>query len=123
MRAWRGTIKKSAKKNAHCRYLVANGNRWDYDISPRGITKLKPTFATLPLQESLCFLDDDGNEVLGNGVSGNLCIKNPWPSMAEPSTEIMTATEKLLFSLPWILLHWRRLPSGQMVLQDYRKSR
>ena len=53
-------------------------------ISPlAGITKLKPTFATLPLPGiAPVLLDDDGNEVLGNGVSGNLCIKNPWPSMA-----------------------------------------
>lgn len=53
-------------------------------ISPlAGITRLKPTFATLPLP-GICpvLLDDDGKEIEGNGVSGNLCIKNPWPSMA-----------------------------------------
>ena len=53
-------------------------------ISPlAGITKLKPTFATLPLP-GICpvLLDDNGKEIEGNGVSGNLCIKHPWPSMA-----------------------------------------
>ena len=52
-------------------------------ISPlAGITPLKPTFATLPLPGiQLCLVDSDGNEILGNGVSGNLCIKYPWPSM------------------------------------------
>ena len=47
-----------------------------------GITKLKPTFATLPLpgiQPSI--VDDEGVEIQGNGVEGNLCIKFPWPGM------------------------------------------
>jgi acetyl-CoA synthetase len=53
-------------------------------ISPLpGITELKPTFATLPLpgiQPAL--LDENKLEVIGNNVSGNLCIKFPWPSIA-----------------------------------------
>ena len=52
-------------------------------ISPlAGITKLKPTFATYPLpgiQPAL--VDADGNEIEGNDVQGNLCMKFPWPSM------------------------------------------
>ena len=53
-------------------------------ISPlAGITKLKPTFATLPLPGIVPVLvDDEGKEIEGNNVSGNLCIKSPWPSMA-----------------------------------------
>lgn len=46
-------------------------------------TPTKPTYATLPLpgiQPEL--LDDEGNEITGNQVNGNLCIKFPWPSMA-----------------------------------------
>jgi acetyl-CoA synthetase len=52
-------------------------------ISPlAGITKLKPTFATLPLPGvQPCIVDADGNEIEGNNVEGNLCIKFPWPSM------------------------------------------
>lgn len=52
-------------------------------ISPlAGITKLKPTYATLPLPGiQPCLVDADGNEIDGNGVEGNLCIKFPWPSM------------------------------------------
>lgn len=47
-----------------------------------GITRLKPTFATLPLPGiQPMIVDDDGNEVKGNGVEGNLCIRFPWPSM------------------------------------------
>lgn len=47
-----------------------------------GVTPLKPTFATLPLPGiQPCLVDTDGNEIEGNGVEGNLCIKFPWPSM------------------------------------------
>lgn len=52
-------------------------------ISPlAGITPTKPSYAMLPLpgiQPAL--MDEKGNEMEGNGVSGNLCIKFPWPSM------------------------------------------
>ncbi len=52
-------------------------------ISPlAGITPLKPTYATLPLPGiQVCLVDSEGNEILGNDVSGNLCVKYPWPSM------------------------------------------
>lgn len=52
-------------------------------ISPlAGITPLKPTFATLPLPGiQPCLVDADGNEIEGNNVEGNLCIRFPWPSM------------------------------------------
>ncbi len=52
-------------------------------ISPlAGITKLKPSFATLPLPGVQPILvDDKGNEIKGNNVEGNLCIKYPWPSI------------------------------------------
>ncbi|UCE70170.1 MAG: acetate--CoA ligase [Flavobacteriaceae bacterium] len=47
------------------------------------VTPTTPTYATLPfigVQPAL--MDDDGNEIRGNQVSGRLCIKFPWPSMA-----------------------------------------
>ena len=52
-------------------------------ISPlANITKLKPSYATLPLPGVQPILvDNEGNEIIGNGVEGNLCIKYPWPSM------------------------------------------
>ncbi|MFN5938671.1 MAG: acetate--CoA ligase [Sphingobacteriales bacterium] len=47
-----------------------------------GVTPAKPTFATLPLPGiQPVLLDENGNEIEGNGVSGNLCIKFPWPSI------------------------------------------
>lgn len=52
-------------------------------ISPiAGITPTIPSYAMLPLpgvQPAL--MDEQGNEIAGNGVSGNLCIKFPWPGM------------------------------------------
>lgn len=53
-------------------------------ISPlAGITPLKPAFATLPLPGiQPVLVDEKGNEIVGNGVEGNLCIKFPWPGMA-----------------------------------------
>ena len=52
-------------------------------ISPLShITKTKPTYATLPLPGiQPCLVDENGDEISGNGVEGNLCIKFPWPSM------------------------------------------
>ena len=52
-------------------------------ISPiAGITPTKPSYATLPLPGiQLVILDNDGKELKGNSVEGNLCIKYPWPSM------------------------------------------
>lgn len=46
------------------------------------ITPSKPSFATLPLPGiQPCLVDEAGNEIEGNNVSGNLCIKKPWPGM------------------------------------------
>ena len=47
------------------------------------VTPTKPTYATLPfigIQPAL--MDENGQELKGNQVSGRLCIKYPWPSMA-----------------------------------------
>ncbi len=47
-----------------------------------GITPSKPAFATLPLPGvQPCLMDEKGYEISGNNVSGNLCIKVPWPAM------------------------------------------
>ncbi len=52
-------------------------------ISPiAGITPLKPAYATLPLPGIQPILvDENGKEIEGNGVNGNLCIKFPWPGI------------------------------------------
>jgi acetyl-CoA synthetase len=52
-------------------------------ISPiAGVTKLKPTYATLPLPGvQPVLVDENGKTIEGNGVSGNLCIRFPWPGM------------------------------------------
>lgn len=53
-------------------------------ISPIAYTTvLKPAYATLPLPGvQPVLMDDKGNEIEGNSVEGNLCIKFPWPGMA-----------------------------------------
>ncbi len=46
-----------------------------------GITLAVPAHATLPLPGVLpCLVDENGHEILGNNVSGNLCLKQAWPS-------------------------------------------
>ena len=48
-----------------------------------GITKEKPTFATLPLPGiQACIVNDNGKEIIANNTEGKLCVKYPWPSMA-----------------------------------------
>jgi acetyl-CoA synthetase len=53
-------------------------------ISPlAGITPTKPSYATLPLPGiQPVILDNEGNELKGNSVEGNLCIEFPWPGIA-----------------------------------------
>ena len=47
-----------------------------------GITPNKPAHASLPLPGiQPVIVDSDGNELIGNNVQGNLCIKFPWPSI------------------------------------------
>ena len=47
-----------------------------------GVTPSKPSYATLPLPGiQLTLMDEQGKEMTGNNISGNLCIKFPWPSI------------------------------------------
>ena len=47
-----------------------------------GITPSKPSYATLPLPGvQPVLVDEQGNVIEGNDVSGNLCIRYPWPSI------------------------------------------
>ncbi len=52
-------------------------------ISPlAGITPTKPAYATLPLPGvQPIIVDNEGHELKGNSVQGNLCIKFPWPGI------------------------------------------
>jgi acetyl-CoA synthetase len=77
-------------------------------ISPlANITPTKPCFATLPLPGVQPILvDEKGEEIIGNGVSGNLCIKFPWPGMLRTTygdhercrTNYFAAYENLYFT-------------------------
>ncbi len=47
-----------------------------------GVTPSKPTYATLPLPGvQPVLVDENGQEIEGNNVSGNLCMKAPWPGI------------------------------------------
>jgi acetyl-CoA synthetase len=47
-----------------------------------GVTPNKPAHASLPLPGiEPIIVDADGNELHGNNVEGNLCVKRSWPSM------------------------------------------
>lgn len=47
-----------------------------------GVTPHKPAHATLPIPGvQPCLVDEHGNEIEGNEVSGNLCVKFPWPGI------------------------------------------
>lgn len=47
-----------------------------------GITPTKPSYAMLPLPGvQPVLMSEDGKELTGNNVSGNLCVKFPFPSM------------------------------------------
>jgi acetyl-CoA synthetase len=47
------------------------------------VTPTKPTYASLPLPGiQPVLMDEKQNEIEGNQVTGSLCIKFPWPSMA-----------------------------------------
>ena len=47
-----------------------------------GVTPSKPSYATLPLPGiQPVLVDEQGKEITGNDVSGNLCIRFPWPSI------------------------------------------
>ena len=47
-----------------------------------GITPNKPAHASLPLPGIIpVIVEAEGNELNGNNIQGNLCIKSPWPSI------------------------------------------
>lgn len=72
-----------------------------------GITPLKPAWASLPLPGvQMMLVDEHGNEITGGDVSGNLCIKFPWPSILRTTwgdhercrTNYFSAYSKLYFT-------------------------
>ena len=52
-------------------------------VSPiPGVTPTKPSYATLPLPGiQPVIVDNNGVELKGKSVEGNLCVKYPWPSI------------------------------------------
>ncbi len=81
--AWEWYNEKVGKKNAPIVDTWWQTETGGIMISPLpGMTPLKPTFATYPLPGVQPILvDNEGNEIEGNGVEGILCIRFPWPSI------------------------------------------
>lgn len=72
-----------------------------------GITPSKPSFATLPLPGvQPVLVDEQGKEITENNVSGNLCIRAPWPAIIRTTygdhercrTNYFSAYENLYFT-------------------------
>lgn len=81
--AWYWYHEKIGKKRCHIVDTWWQTETGGILISPlAGITPEKPSFATLPLPGiQPCLVDAHGNEIEGNNVEGNLCMKFPWPSI------------------------------------------
>jgi acetyl-CoA synthetase len=64
-----------------------------------GITPAKATYATLPMPGvQPVLVDESGNEIEGNSVSGNLCIKAPWPGIIRTTFGDHERCKKTYFS-------------------------
>jgi len=64
------------------------------------ITKMKPTYASLPLPGvQLIIVDPDGNEMSGDNVEGLLCIKFPWPSIVRTTYGDHERCREVYFSM------------------------
>ena len=64
-----------------------------------GVTPEKPGYATLPLPGiQPVLVDENGKELEGNGVSGNLCIKFPWPGIVRTTYGDHERCRKTYFS-------------------------
>ena len=81
--AWQWYHEKIGKGNcpiADTWWQTENGGHLITPIA--GITPEIPGYALLPLPGvQPCLMDENGKEIEGNDVSGNLCIKFPWPGM------------------------------------------
>ncbi|MGN6618599.1 MAG: acetate--CoA ligase [Ilyomonas sp.] len=64
-----------------------------------GVTPSKPTYATLPLPGvQPVLVDENGQEIEGNNVSGNLCMKAPWPGILRTTWGDHERCKKTYFS-------------------------
>lgn len=64
-----------------------------------GVTPNKPAHASLPLPGvQPVIVDTEGNELHGNNVEGNLCVKFPWPGMLRTTYGDHDRCKKTYFS-------------------------
>lgn len=81
--AWHWYSEKIGKGNAPIADTWWQTENGGILIAPMaGISPTVPGYAMLPLPGvQPCLMDENGNEIEGDDVSGNLCIKFPWPGM------------------------------------------
>jgi acetyl-CoA synthetase len=65
----------------------------------------------LPGVEPL-LVDEHGQEIKGNNVSGNLCIRSPWPSVIRTTYGDHERCQKNYFSTSGAVFHRRRCHAG-----------
>ena len=71
-----------------------------------GVTPAKASWATLPMPGVQPLLvDENGKEIEGNNVSGNLCIKLPGPVLYEPPMVIMNVAAPIILHLSRIIFY------------------
>ena len=101
---------------------------WQTETGGIMITPLPGAIATKPGSATLPFfgvepllVDEEGAELEGNGVSGNLCMRRSWPGQARTLYGDHERFRDLLLAVPGPLLHRRRLPArrGRLLL-DHR---
>ncbi len=92
-----------------------------------GATPCKPGSATLPFfGVRPVLVDENGQELEGNGVSGNLCLRGSWPGQARTIYGDHRRFQRdLLLPVPRPLLHGRRLPArrGRLLLDHRPRGR
>ena len=91
-------------------------------ISPLAvITPNKPAHASLPLPGiQPIIVDAEGNELKGNNVEGNLCIKFPWPSMLRTTMVTTNVLRRLIFLLIQVcILQVMEQSATMMVISEY----
>jgi acetyl-CoA synthetase len=76
---------------------VANRNWWNYDCPVAFVTPTKPTYATYRYRDSTSLMDENVNEIEGNQVVGNLCIKFHGQELQEPFGVIIKGIKDTYF--------------------------
>ncbi|MFD2600376.1 acetate--CoA ligase [Sphingobacterium corticis] len=98
--AWHWFSEKIGKGNAPIADTWWQTENGGILIAPMaGVSPTIPGYAMLPLPGvQPCLMDENGKEIEGNDVTGNLCIKFPWPGMLRTTWGDHERCQKTYFS-------------------------